>query len=741
MKLYCANGREQNRLRAPLHVALHDAPLRWGMGAQTPRTLAAFLRDGAPIPAALAERLIAIDTQRHPTLTEMRMALGLDLDISAIGDAALAAWPARGAEPSDRDLAGVLDAMYRAIASTRMLRVELDGDGPVVSRAPNPIVVRDEEHLVLLAFADNRTDGVVQFSAEAHGEGVGGLVEARRTGSTLFDAGSMHPGAFLLPVLIAADGKTTTLDIPIECKPSGMIRVRIVDDETGEPIAARVYLTDAVGAAWPGSAQIRVDVHGNAWFHADGAFTARVSGKARLRVVRGIEYEAAESEIAVPPDGEVETTVRLRRWSHMAADGWYSGDVHVHLHYGGEYELTPADASLAQRAEDVNFLNMMVANQGSGWVHDREHFDGADSPFSDASHVLRWGEEYRNNLYGHMCLFGIDALVPPIYSGFAGSEHRHDLPANSEAAAHCHTIGGTISYAHPMFDRIDLDRVFSESDTHSVEAKELPVDAALGLIDAVDVMSYPGSNIETAKLWYKLLNCGLRLAATAGTDTFMNCADQDEFSNPPAGDRVFVRVDGALSTPSWCEGVRAGRTFVTNAPMLSLEATAGGAATPNHGIGDEIAAHAGDVLRIHAEAGSHVPMERIDLIVNGEVVASANAGRGGQHAVLAYDLEVRESCWIALRATGPAHDLVLDPKGNIAAEPEGVFAHTSPIYIMVGGAAVAKPDDAAYFVDWIDRLIAMCAKVGRYPSDEERDAVAAIFRKGQAHYANIVAGH
>lgn len=702
-----------------------------------PRTLATFLRDGAPIPAALADRLIAIDTQRHPTLTETRTALGLDLDISAIGDAALAAWPARGTDPTDRDLAGVLDAMYRSIVSSRMFRVEIGADGPKVSRAPATLIVRDEEHLMLLAFADNRTDSVVQFSAEAHGEGVGGLVEAQRTGSTLFDAGAMHPGSFLLPVLVAADGKTATLDIPIECKPSGLLRVRLVDDETGEPVAARIYLSDAVGAAWPAAASIRVDSHGNAWFHAGGAFSARVSGKARLRAVRGIEYEAAETEIAIPPDGDVETTLRLRRWSHMATDGWYSGDVHVHLHYGGEYELTPADASLAQRAEDVNFLNMMVANQGSGWVHDREHFSGGDSELTDEQHILRWGEEYRNNLYGHMCMYGIDALVPPIYSGFPGSEHRHDLPANSDAAAHCHTIGGTVSYAHPMFDNIDLDRVFSDS--HTVEAKELPVDAALGLIDAMDVMSYPGHNLETAKLWYRLLNCGLRLAATAGTDTFMNCADQDEFSNPPAGDRVFVRVDGTFSTESWCAGVRASRTFVTNAPMLSLEATLGGAAAHIYGIGDEIVAGAGDTLRIEAEAGAHLPMDRIDLVVNGEVVATASAGRAGQHAVLQHDLTIRESCWIALRATGPAHDLVLDPEGSVAGEPEGVFAHTSPIYVSVDRAPLAKREDAAYFVDWIERLIAMCASVGHYPSDLERDSVGAIFRKGRAYYDAIVA--
>src|SRR4029078_4603011 len=167
-----------------------------------------------------------------------------------------------------------------------------------------------------------------------------------------------------------------------------------------------------------------------------------------------------------------------------------------------------------------------------------------------------------------------------------------------------------------MFESAELDRVFAPEHRLSVEAKELPVDAALGHIDAMDVMSYPGNTAETCKLWYRLLNCGLRLAATAGTDTFMNYAVDGDFSNPPAGDRVFVRVEGGCSTESWCAGVCAGRTFVTSGPMISLQ-------VDGHGIGDDIVANAGDVLRVEAHAGAAVPIDRIELIVDGEVVASA----------------------------------------------------------------------------------------------------------------------
>jgi hypothetical protein len=425
----------------------------------------------------------------------------------------------------------------------------------------------------------------------------------------------------------------------------------------------------------------------------------------------------------VPVDGESSVTAALRRWSHMAADGWYSGDVHVHLHYGGEYLLSPQDASLAQRAEDVHFMNMMVANQGSFFIHDEEHFEGKPHALSGAHHILQWGEEYRNDFYGHMCMYGIEKLVPPIYSGFRMSDRIDDMPANAVAARLCHDAGGALSYAHPLFDSLELDRVFTRSRT--VEAKELPIDAALGVIDAVDIMSYPSRNMESSRLWYRLLNCGLKLAATAGTDTFMNDCDNGTFSNPPAGVRVFARVEGAFTTAAWCDAVRAGRTFVTNAPMITLDVA-------GRGPGDEITVTPGDKLRFEAEAGSHVPFERLEIIVNGDVVASADASGGGHEAAISHELTAGESCWIAARVTGGVHEHVLDR--------DGVFAHTSPIYVRIGDAPVARRDDAAYFVDWIERLIAMAEATGVYQSDADRESVIALFREGQENYRRIVEG-
>jgi hypothetical protein len=685
-----------------------------------PRTLWTQVRDNLPLTPQAVERGLALERGRHPTLTELRAALGLDLELGGAWDAARRVRLPRDETPSDEQLIRFLDEMYRGLTSTRLVRVELSNEGLATSRGDERIRFRAGERLIVLALVENQLHRDVDVAIELLGARGKVTVEAMRTASLLLDAGVLEGGPDALTLTAECEGSSAMQEIATECASSWTLTTRITEDGLDMHTPARVYLEDEVGAVWPDGAIVRRDEHGRAFFHADGGFETLVSGEVRLLGLRGLEYEPVEVKLHAPSSGRRNETVRLKRWSEMAKEGWRSGDVHVHLHYGGEYLLGPEDASLVQRAEDVHFMNMMVANQGSAFVHDRAFFEGKPHELSDGDHILRWGEEYRNDFYGHLCMYGITELVPPIYSGFRLSEHPHDVPANSVAADHCHTLGGTLSYAHPLFGSCDLDRVFAQPRT--VEAKELPVDVALGKIDALDVMSYPSVELETSRLWYRLLNCGFRLPATAGTDTFMNLAGNGRFSNPPAGNRVFVQVEGKLTTESWCEGVRRGRTFVTNGPMLRLS-------VDGEGIGSDIDGTPGSEVVVKGEARSYVSIERLELVVNGDVVALGEVKEDGKRALLSHSFRTDASCWIALRALGPAGPHVLGGE---------LFAHTSPVYVTVAGARVERREDAAYFVEWIDRLIAMCEEQGRFASKVEREHVTQLFLRAQEHYRKIV---
>src|SRR5438128_5882567 len=74
-------------------------------------------------------------------------------------------------------------------------------------------------------------------------------------------------------------------------------------------------------------------------------------------------------------------------------------------------------------------------------------------------------------------------------------------------------------------------------------------------------------NLSTAAVWYRLLDCGLRLPVGAGTDAMANYAS---LRGPVGLNRVYVKAQGALSRESFLAALKAGRTFATNGPLVGL---------------------------------------------------------------------------------------------------------------------------------------------------------------------------
>src|SRR5262249_39486402 len=141
-------------------------------------------------------------------------------------------------------------------------------------------------------------------------------------------------------------------------------------------------------------------------------------------------------------------------------------------------------------------------------------------------------------------------------TGFADTTNPWDVPTNADAAERTHWQKGHVNYTHPVQNaEKPLENAYA--------AKALPIDVALGKIDSIDLNNAYTATVPT---WYRLLNCGFRLPPSAGTDCFLNRI----FSNLPGGDRVYVHVNGPLSYAAWIDGLKAGRSFVTNGPMLEL---------------------------------------------------------------------------------------------------------------------------------------------------------------------------
>lgn len=614
-------------------------------------------------------------------------------------------------------------------------RSSLRGSGAVWKRAPESdavAVLRDEEtafQATPAASPDGRTIAYSSYAPGAHDIMLIPAVGGRPVRLTMTPWDEYMPawspsgqsiayvdnrdGAFRLRTVSRSGGDTATVAITgFDWKePVGTLRVRIVDGD-GSPVAARLRIRDAAGRDHfpPGSYPRFSNVAQEFYFHHEGSFDLTVpAGPVRVEARRGFEYVPAVAEAVVEAEGRRSVELRLRRWSDLATEGWHSGDTHIHMNYGGHFRNTPDRLLLEASAEDLGVAHSLVANTNTR-IHDLDHF-GESHRAEDGNRWLHFGEEFRPNFYGHTSLLGLSRPVTPFYHGYEGTSFSAPWPPNATVAGEVHAQGGLIGYSHPFGYR---DPVLAYRDPAAGEygsARELPIDVALDRVDFLELGNIWSDEVTTARVWYRLLNCGYRLAAAAGTD-----AMPDVWRHPAVGStRVYVRTgDAGISPEAWLSGLRDGRSFVTNGPILRLEV--GG-----RGMGEELRVDPGETVSVDASARSVFRMHRLELIRNGEVVATVAADSGGRRAELTREVVVEESGWLAIRALGPPQPGLMDSY---------LFAHTNPVHLVVAGDPADSPEDASYFVRWIERSIELAEEMETWESPGQRDDVVSMFRRG-----------
>jgi hypothetical protein len=493
--------------------------------------------------------------------------------------------------------------------------------------------------------------------------------------------------------------------------PTGTLQLNVVEAD-GAPTTARVVLRHQDGKfhAPPGSLY-RV-LGGDMHFYMDGQERVELPiGQYTVVASRGPEHRQARQSFTIAAGDTKKLTLTLERWTNQRAEGWYSGENHIHANYGyGQWYNSPATMRLQVAGEDLTVANFMVANSDGDGVFDREFFLGRPDPLSTDQTILYWNEEFRSTIWGHMTLLNLKRLVVPIFTGFDRTTHHHDGIMNADIADHTHEQGGLVNYTHPAHS---LQDPYGGPYT----AKEMPIDVALGKVDSMDVM---GSNhVANLPVWYRMLNCGLKVPASAGTDVFLNRIN----SRLPGSDRVYVHCGEKFTYQDWIANLRAGRTFVTNGPMLrfTIDGQEAGATIKLDKPGS---------VRLVGQATAQFPLTSLEAIVNGQVVATASPGGDGLRLSLDQALPIERSGWIAIRAKGQRGP------SQQAAE---AFAHTSAVYVEVAGRPVQCAEDAEFFIRWINRLYEDVRVRNRIPPERQQH-VEEQFAKALEFYRRLASG-
>jgi TolB protein len=487
-----------------------------------------------------------------------------------------------------------------------------------------------------------------------------------------------------------------------------------VQDEAGRPLPARLSVTDARG---------RFFAPDDAWIHADDLFIperqrmetryvhgagewrmAVPEGPLEIKVARGPGHPVVRRKI----DALASVTIKLPR---LAFPGkWWSGDLHVHMNYGGRYRNTPANLAKQARAEGLDLVYNLVVNKEQR-VPDIAAFLPGPDPASTGGVLLLHGEEFHSSYWGHLGLLALRQLILPGYTAYPFTAVASPWPNNAAVADLAHAQGGVVGYVHPFDSDVDPSR--DERLTN-----ELVVDAALGKVDYYEAVGF-SDHLSTAAVWYRLLDCGLRLPAGAGTDAMANYAS---LRGPVGMNRVYVKAQGALNRESFLAGLKAGRTFATNGPLVGLQL---GKAEP----GNTVELPAGSTLEYRAWLRSNVPIAKLEVIWNGQVAARHDVNRAS--ADVTGSISANESGWVLARAySEDGHEDVLD------IHP---YATTSPFYVTVQGRPRRSRTAAIWAVQWLDRLEKATLAQPDYRTMAERETVRQDISRATGFYKSCSA--
>jgi len=322
------------------------------------------------------------------------------------------------------------------------------------------------------------------------------------------------------------------------------------------------------------------------------------------------------------------------------------------------------------------------------------------------------GEEHRHNLagfgqgYGHVMLLNIKKLIQPVSIGPGIMKRGTDgLPlqrgidtARRDGATiiWCHNSWGMESAANFVTDRVQ----------------------ALNIFDGGSHGSYQDS-------FYRYLNAGLRVPFSTGTDWFMY-----DFS------RVYVQMDQQpLTADNWLKNLAAGRSYITNGPLMELRVN-------QLQPGGVLKLERPAAIEIELAAYGRVNFQRIELIKNGEVIATQAAEQIGGHfeAVLKTKINIGKPCWLAARTPPPPVKDEATPARKVAKNELGrdVFAHTSPVYVEIAGRAHFDSSVAAGILKEMQQNLKFIDEKAVFADATERQRVLDVHRDGIATLEKLI---
>ncbi len=637
-------------------------------------------------------------------------------------------------------------------------------------------VTDPEAHLIPPARIAERWMQLEPFTANPMTAPLGGLkLEYRIIQIYARDAG-MREGELICDVGAGTQdlGFRAALPVLFDCQPTCEVTLRVRDVD-GKPTMAAFVVKDLQGRIYPyPGKRLEPDLFfQNQVYRRDGETLRLSAGVYEIAFDRGPEYITEKQTVEIPEAKKHRLDFQLKRWIDPNADGWYSGDHHIHASGCAHYKSPTlgVDPPAMMRYVEGEALNVgCVLTWGPAWYHQKQFFTGKTSPLSSDQNIIRYDVEvsgFPSDHCGHLVLLRLNE------DDYPGTDEKTqwptwDLPILQWARAQGAVVGVAHSGWGLSCEPATTLPNYVIPPMDGIGAQEYIVDVTHNAIDFISTVDTP--YIWELNVWYHTLNCGFDTKISGETD--FPCIYGDKVGLG----RSYVKLDtaktaGRVDFDSWVQGISVGRAYVSDgyshlmdftvegiapggveggiariaAPQKvkirarvasRLEETASPDAAPRQFPPREVPGSPaprklknGTIKDVPYQNNSEVPfwhVERariagsrrvpVEVVVNGLPVASKEIEADGSIQNVEFEIPIERSSWVALRILPSAH--------------------TNAVKVLVGGSPVrASKKSAQWCLDSIDKLWAV--KHFNIRVKERKDAEAA-FNHAREVYKKIL---
>ncbi|MBI1313926.1 hypothetical protein GC176_21745 [bacterium] len=513
--------------------------------------------------------------------------------------------------------------------------------------------------------------------------------------------------------------------------------------------------------------------------------------------------EQPSQDTRSPLTAKQAVALKLARWVDARQFGFYSGDHHIHgagcSHYDSPTEgVTPQDMFRQVKGEGLNVG--CVLTWGPCYDFQRNYFSPGADEVSEPLTLLKYDVEvsgFGSAALGHVCLLN---LRNQTYPASEGTKEKGWPTWTVPVLKWCREQGGVTGYPHSamhvqppaeasrLLEAHDSDRdgglsreeassallaerfaIVDEDGNGQLSAAELTrsADRAADRLPNLAVPALTGggameifvsvpegvcdfiSAMDTARIpewntWYHLMNCGFPLKLSGETD--FPCMS----SRRVGQGRVYVQLGDVdpLDFTAWCNGIAAGRSYVSDGFAHALRFTVDGqspgfddvtldkpqsvqvkatvAFAPETPIGVAYGnllptvgrRMLGDTVNLHAPRSMEYlsgGQRKVEIVVNGQTVATVDVPADGKPHDVAFPVEITQSSWVALRQF-----------------PQ---LHTNPVNVLVAGRPIRASKSSARWCAESVRLL--WKNRNRFIADEEKSAARAAYDRALSAYERI----